>query len=181
MRTRPIGCLLVLLATLIVLGGCTRKRASFEGYDPAQVWTAMTVAAETPEYDDWLISANDVWVDQAENRIEIHRRLKRILHRPGYEPLPEIRTYRFQVSLLHDDPPTAKFISRGPEIPAYVWTERDRYFEDVRRLLGGQPMPAPMTNTEPATQPTMPPESTEEPEAAPDDDRPIDIDDLGGG
>ncbi len=99
---------------LLVAGGCTSIERTFDGYRSDQVWTAMVAAAETPAYADWTVAANDVWVDESAQRIEIYRHLRRVLYRPGADPHRETQTWRFEVRLRGRNPPTANFISRGP-------------------------------------------------------------------
>ena len=133
---------LVPVVVLLVAGGCTTIERTFEGYRSDQVWTAMVAAAETPAYADWTVAANDVWVDESEQRIEIHRHLRRVLHRPGADPLRETQTWRFEVRLEGRNPPTASFVSRGIGLPTDAQYEANRFFLDVQDLLLGVPAEA---------------------------------------
>ncbi len=122
---------------LLVAGGCTSVERAFYGYRSDQVWTAMVVAAETPAYADWTVAANDVWVDESEQRIEVYRHLRRVLHRPGADPHSETQTWRFEVRLENGNPPTASFVSRGLGLPTDAQYEANRFFLDVHDLLLG--------------------------------------------
>ncbi len=127
---------------LLVAGGCTSIERTFDGYNSDQVWTAMVAAAETPAYADWTVAANDVWVDESAQRIEIHRHLRRVLYRPGADPHRETQTWRFEVRLEGRNPPTASFLSRGFGLPTDAQYEANRFFLDVHDLLLGIPAEA---------------------------------------
>jgi hypothetical protein len=116
---------------------CTYVDFTFEGYKSDQVWKAMVVAAETPTYDDWHVAENNVWVDKTEYRIEIYRRLRRVLHRPGAEPQREEQTWSFDVRMIGLDPPKARLVSRQSAVPMHATREGQRYFLDVHDLLLG--------------------------------------------
>ncbi len=124
---------------LLVAGGCTSIERTFDGYRNDQVWTAMVAAAETPVYADWKVAANDVWVDESAQRIEIYRHLRRVLFRPGADPHRETQTWRIEVRLERGNPPTATFASRGLGLPTDVQHEANRFFLDVQDLLRGVP------------------------------------------
>ena len=129
----PIRTILAACLLLCLLGCNQGTYSTFEGYSPDQVWTAMTAVAEAPDYDDWTMSTNDVWIDPDANRIEIFRRLKRHLHRPGSKPIFQSREFRMRVTLDAQDPPVVWFKNRGLQVPAHVWEERDRYMDGRRR------------------------------------------------
>jgi len=131
--------MLMPVVVLLVAGGCTTIERTFDGYGSDQVWTAMVAAAETPVYADWTVAANDVWVDESEQRIEIYRHLRRVLYRPGADPHPETQTWRFEVRLEGHDPPMASFVSRGVGLPTDAQYEANRFFLDVHDLLLGVP------------------------------------------
>lgn len=126
----------MMIAVLGVAGGCTTLRESYPDHAPAHVWTAMKAVAESPEYDDWWVSSNNVWVDEANSRIEVHRRVDRSLRRPLARPLREEREWRFKITMASLDPPTVSFVSRGFGVPMHARIEAERYFADVRRMLG---------------------------------------------
>lgn len=136
-RTRLTACLA--LCSLFVVTGCTTLHETYPGHPPEQVWTALKAAAETPDYSEWVVDANEVWVDEDEQRIEIYRKLDRILYRPGRKPLRENRNWRFQVILESTDPPQATFTSRGWAVPAHAREEGLQYFDLVWDVLGGRP------------------------------------------
>lgn len=131
----------VLVATL---AGCTTRSATFEGYGDDQVWSAMVAAARTPEYDDWKVRDNEVFVDESGRRLEIFRVLKRLYVTPYAEPQKEDEEWRLQVVLSRDEElgaPTVDFTARQVSVPAHVWREADRYFAQVRSLLGPAAVP----------------------------------------
>jgi hypothetical protein len=137
---RSASCALgIALVWGLALAGCAGVKHTFEDQDAEHVWKAMVAVAEQPRYDDWTIVANDVWVDEADHRIEIHRRLDRHLHVPGAKPRREERTWQIEVRLLGTDPPRAKFASRNANVPTQLQAEASRYFDDVLDLLSGLP------------------------------------------
>ena len=135
------------LVTNVITGGCTSVEHSFLGYGSDQVWTAMVAVARTPAYDDWKVAANDVWVDEREYRIEVHRHLRRVLYRPVAEAHRESQTWRFEIRLVELDPPLARFVSRGLGQPTDARREGNRYFLDVHDLLLGAPTEARLLHT----------------------------------
>ncbi len=164
-----------MLPVVLPLAGCATVRQSFPGSTADQVWTALVVVAERPQYDDWTVPTNEVWVDEPNRRIEVYRRLQRVLYRPGAGPHRERRTWRFEIRLEPTDPPEAVFESRGWGVPAQAQIEGGRYFSDVVNLLSGypapQPPPAPQPATVQSTQPRTSPETILETVApAPRDD-----------
>ena len=124
---------------LLLLAGCTTVKRSFPDLTAEQVWPVLVAVAETPDYGDWRVVDNEVWVDEEDRRIEIYRRLRRILHRPAAKPLDEQRTWRFQIRLQEKEPLVAVFVSRGWGVPAHAQIEGDRYFGDVAIQLSGMP------------------------------------------
>lgn len=149
MSVRPsipgIRCILLLLPVL--LGACG-VQSTFTGEDTAQLWRAMQAAAEAPDYDKgditkrWTVVENIVEVDNVVWRIDITRHLKRLLRRPGAKPLYEDLHWRFEIQLLHEDPPRVQFSSIDLALPTKVQYEGDRYLAEVRSILSGYPRPA---------------------------------------
>ncbi len=128
--------LMVVFLAVFTLSGCTTVHREFAGLPSDQVWTALVAVAESPNYDDWTVTENDVWVDETARRIEIYRRLRRVIHQPASKTRRENREWRFQVIF---EPPLATFTSRGMGVPSHAQDEADRYFEDVLDILGGMP------------------------------------------
>ncbi|MED5508622.1 MAG: hypothetical protein VX684_12405 [Planctomycetota bacterium] len=124
-----------LLATLVLLAGCTTKTAVFPDRTPEQVWTVMVAAARFPDYSDWTIMSNDVWIDGNYDRLEIHRRLKRDYHQPQLEPVRQVETYDLQFVLERTEPPAITGTVRNTVIPVKGAAQLDLYFEQVRALL----------------------------------------------
>lgn len=200
-RKHTTGRFMILMlatVTLVTLGGCGLKiTENFAGRNPDQVWTALVAVAETPDYDNpefgrWTVMENDVWANGDKRRIEIYREIRRSFYGPGDpQGRREDQTWEIQITLADDeeDGLHAVFKVRNWSIPAYVWNEADRYFADVREILGGMPVEAPMSAPESAPE-TAPDEADAETPAAPpttepDDaggaeEPPIDIDDLTG-
>ena len=131
-----ISCLTVVILAGTLLWGCTSVEREFLGSPSDQVWSAMVAVANSPDYDDWTVTQNDVWVDPASQRIEIYRRMRRVIHQPAYKARRENREWRFQVIF---EPPLATFTSRGMGVPAHAQEEAEVFFDDVLNLLGGMP------------------------------------------
>ena len=128
---------------MLLASGCTTQRAAFAGHDADTVWTAMVAAARTPDYEGgaadqrWTVRENEVWVDDENGRIEVLRKVERLIHQPATSPRMESRQWKLQIALEERDPPTVRFSSRNFGVPAHAWDEAARYFEDVRRVLEG--------------------------------------------
>ncbi|MCA9291032.1 MAG: hypothetical protein KDA25_07885 [Phycisphaerales bacterium] len=140
------ACPRLLLAALALvgaasLGGCNASRsATFPDASPAQVWTAAKAVAETPDYDDWVLLENQVWVDEPTRRVEIFRHLRRDRWAGDLvKPHRDDRSFAFRVALVETEPPTIEMTSRGWGVPAHAWPEFDRYFDAIRSLLAGAP------------------------------------------
>ena len=146
-RIAPV--MLALTLAFFLLTGCTTVRQTFHHQDPQHVWTALIAVAETPDYSSdnpnerWIVDENHVAVFDEERRIEIYRKLDRMLHRPGARPIRQTRTWRFQILLEHLDPPMVAFISRGWGIPQVAQQEAARYYADVWDILRGTPTEEP--------------------------------------
>ena len=137
-RLTPPLCVFGITAT-ILSSGCTSRTQVFEGHGDERVWTAMVAAARTPEYDDWKISDNEVFVDDESRRIEVYRVLRRTLVTPYSDPRREREEWRFRIDLGEQGPaasPEVTFTARQIAIPAHAWDEADRFFNQVRLLLG---------------------------------------------
>lgn len=134
----PSSLILALLAVAMA-AGCTSVKQTFPAASAEQLWTAMVTVAQNQEYPNWKVASNDVWIDEADRRIEVYRRLHRVLFTPQHDPRAERRTWRFEVRLTRTDPPEAKFTSRGLALPAHARQEANLYFTEVTVALGGLP------------------------------------------
>lgn len=120
------------------LSGCVSQTQSFEGYGEDQVWSAMIAAARTPEYDDWKVAENELFVDESTQRLEVYRRLRRLYVSPYAAPRREREEWRFQIKLSSDESTGSaivEFTARQLVVPGFAWREADRYFAQVRSLL----------------------------------------------
>lgn len=137
LMNKIIAHIVVAALATIALTGCTTVNHNFGSQPADQVWTAMVAVAHSPVYKDWQVSRNDVWVDEDAKRIEIYRRLRRVLSQPASKTRREKREWRFQIMLESTNPPKAVFTSRGLGVPGHAQREGDRYFADVLDLLSG--------------------------------------------
>ena len=148
---RTILTTFLTLVTLLGSGGCSiTERCTLEGRDPEQVWAAMKAVAQTPDSyatavdpaDRWFVRDNQVWIDEEAQRIEVSRTLQRELHKPLAPVRREERSWKFEVLLELHEPPTMAFRTRNATIPAHVWEEAGRYFDEVAQFLEPTMQPA---------------------------------------
>ena len=128
--------IMLVLSVGLLFAGCSSRTATFPGFSDPEVWNAMVTVAKNPEYKDWFVFENEVWTDRPSGEIEIHRFLRRDLVRVGQDPQRQEERWNFRVTLEHTDPPTLKFTARQVKIPGHLWREADRYFADMRNILG---------------------------------------------
>ncbi|MCA9296469.1 MAG: hypothetical protein KC983_08125 [Phycisphaerales bacterium] len=143
MRTR-----MLLLVVMVLLGGCKSSvTREFDGHQAADVWTAMTAVAEQPDYQSgpydqrWTVVRNDVFIDDANRRIEIDRELKRILQRPRTREERQDDHWTIRVTMVREDPPTVTFLDRGWHLPTDSQYEAERFFAEMREVLGPRALP----------------------------------------
>jgi hypothetical protein len=171
----------LLVLAMVLCSGCTSQQQVFDGYQPIEVWTAMRAVAESPTYSDWHVTMNEVWVDEDAARIEVYRETRRLLYRAGAKPSNQRRTWRFQLALISDAPPTVRFVSRGAGIPAHAQAEVDRFFIDLRQMLRqdfGEPAPSEASPTSAESHNDQPQPEAVSSDAESDSAVPIDVDDL---
>ena len=107
----------------------------------------MLVVARSPVYEDpdplwsWEIAENEVWAEADVRQMQVFRRLVHIERRPYKDANRREITWRLQIDL--QEGPEASFKARGWEVPAHVWDEGERYFDDVWEILGGRLEPEP--------------------------------------
>jgi hypothetical protein len=166
----------------LVEGGCASMVETFSGHDADEVWTAMMAVARTPDYsaadpaDRWTVRENHVWVDESNRRIEIFRRLERDLYQPAARHRHQQRQWKMQAALEERDPPTVRFRARQASVPAHVWEEAERYFDEVREVLeGGLPGES---EARPPAPPAAPVIEVQPPQTQPAQEQPIDIEEL---
>jgi hypothetical protein len=124
-----------LILAMIFMAGCTSKSEIFSGRSPEQVWTVMATVAQEPEYDNWILLENNVWVDPNYDRIEINRRLKRDYHDEGADALRQIETLDMQFVLERTDPPAVTGTVRNRMIPVKALAALDEFFAEMHQLL----------------------------------------------
>ena len=156
--------ILALGAMVALETGCTTRTQVFEGYPDDQLWTAMVASAKSPSYDDWKVMDNEVYADERSRVIEVYRVLKRTYVAPESTVREEERAWKFSIALGHDPEalaPSVDFTARQLTVPAHVWREADRYFVQMRLLLGQPGSTASTASSasadEPAGQPGNPP------------------------
>jgi len=118
-----------------LLAGCTSKSEIFSGRSPEQVWTVMATVAQQPEYENWILLENNVWLDPNYDRIEINRRLKRDYHDEGANSLRQIETLDMQFVLERTEPPVVTGTVRNRMIPVKAHAALDEFFFEMHQLL----------------------------------------------
>ena len=124
-----------LVLPVILTAGCTSKSEVFPGRSPEQIWTVMTTVAQEPEYDNWILLENNVWLDLNYDRIEINRRLKRDYHDEGADALRQVETLDMQFVLERTDPPIVTGTVRNRMIPVKARAALDEFFSEMHQLL----------------------------------------------
>ncbi len=125
----------MLLLAGTVLAGCTSKSEVFSGRTPEQVWTVMATVAQEPDYDNWILLENNVWVDSNYDRIEINRRIKRDFHDEGANAQRQIETIDMQFVLERTNPPAVTGTVRSRMIPVKAHAALDQFFAEMHQLL----------------------------------------------
>ncbi len=150
---RPVARVAILALAVLAAAGCRVQERAYPGHAPAAVWTAVRAVAETPEYatvdptDRWNVDRNEVLLDEAAGRLEIHRVLSRTHLRTRGDRFVEHRRWKLGVTVspmgaaVATDvaaAPTGAIVrlaSRGPAIPMQVHLEAERFFDQVSELL----------------------------------------------
>ncbi|MCA9286782.1 MAG: hypothetical protein KDA22_16275 [Phycisphaerales bacterium] len=134
---------LVPIAVMAALvSGCTSVERAYPGHSYAQVWRAAQVVAESPEYNDWIVTENNVYVNEENQRVEVYRILKRERWSPNAPPTREEQEWRISLEMVPDaDPPAVRCLSRGLGVPAHADLEASRYLEEIASLLRGEDLP----------------------------------------
>ena len=131
---RP-GHALFAVGILAFLAGCTSQSAVFKDRSPEQVWAAMVSVAEDPNYDNWVVVENNVWVDSVFDRLEIQRRIKRDLRRPEIGTVREEYELEMQAVLERTEPPAITLTVRNWMLRGKAVMAIDQYFGEVRDVL----------------------------------------------
>jgi hypothetical protein len=175
----PRTILAITLGLLIPgIAGCSRPVVeTFPGHDRDAVWSALVAVAQEPDYqglpveDRWIVKENEVWADESTGRIEIERRLERLLYAPAGSTWRQDRTWRLRVSLDEEaQQPQATLRHHGWVVPAHLWEEADFYFNEVWAILQGPPpgpsVAEPALDAPPPPSPLPPPAPIEIPPVA---------------
>lgn len=159
---RPVARVAILALAVLAAAGCRVQERAYPDHSPATVWAAVRAVAQTPDYatvdpaDRWNVDRNEVLLDEAAGRLEIHRELSRTHLRTRGDQFVERRRWKLGVTVspmgaavATDDAesveaaevaaaPTGTIVrlaSRGPAIPMQVHLEAERFFDQVRELL----------------------------------------------
>lgn len=154
-RFRRVSLWLLAFAFLAPLGCTSRWGRTYPEADPARLWPAMVAAAKDPAYPDWHLVRNNVWVDEANQRIEIERKIERLRDVPPRDPQREERRLLHRIRLVADEQtgePRVVFFSRHRGIPALAREEAIRYLERVERLGGWEATAPPREDAERASE-----------------------------
>lgn len=126
-----------ILAGLVVVltTGCTTQSAAFPGRSPEQVWTALVTVSEEPQYDNWVLIENNVWVDSNYDRVEIYRRLRREVHRIESPTIREDELLELQFVLERTEPPVVTGVVRNPMVRGKGLLALEHIFGEMRKVL----------------------------------------------
>lgn len=120
----------------LTLVGCTQHRSrEFDDRPRQDVWDAVVQASREPRYGDWIVTQNQVHVDDSTQTVHVYRDLKRDLVTPGLDPHREEQTWRFAATILPGEPTTVEFSSPDWALPAHFWSQADHFFAQVRMRL----------------------------------------------
>ena len=136
-RMMPLSGLAAKITCLVIalLAGCTSKSEFFPGRSPEQVWTVMATVAQKPQYENWILLENNVWLDPNYDRIEINRRLKRDFHDDGGNAQRQIEVLNMQFVLERTIPPAVTGTVRNRMIPVRAHAALDEFFAEMHQLL----------------------------------------------
>ena len=132
----------VLASAAILLGvGCNTVSRDYPGVSHDELWQAALGAARNPQYSNWFVTENGVFVDAGANRIEIYRQLKRDYAEPGEALRRQSETWTFSV-LVEADHRVPKIIlnSRAAIRPPNFLTEADHFFGEIDSRLAQLPI-----------------------------------------
>ncbi|MHC4810531.1 MAG: hypothetical protein ACYTEV_09210 [Planctomycetota bacterium] len=156
---RPVARVAILALAALAAAGCRVQERTYPDHPPATVWAAVRAVAQTPDYatvdpaDRWNVDRNEVLLDEAGGRLEIHRELSRTHLRTRGDRFVEHRRWKLGVTVspmgaavATDDAESAeaaagpngtivRLASRGPSIPMQVHLEAERFFDQVSELL----------------------------------------------
>jgi hypothetical protein len=129
------GLAKITFLAIAFLAGCTTKSEVFPGRTPEQVWTVMATVAQEPDYENWILLENNVWLDPNYDRIEINRRLKRDYHDEGANSARQVETLNMQFVLEKTDPPAVTGTMRNRMIPVKARAALEEFFAEMHDLL----------------------------------------------
>ena len=138
----PSKAVVVVLAfaAMLLACGCKTVSRDYPGVSHDQLWQAALGAARNPKYSDWFVTENGVFVDEAENRIEIYRELKRDYAPPGAALRRESETWTFSVHVDSEDRVPKVFLDTRTAIrtPNFL-AEADHFFGEIDARLAQLP------------------------------------------
>lgn len=134
-RTIGLACLSVACAV-----GCSTVSRDYPGVSHDELWQAALGAANNPKYSDWFVTENGVFVDKADNRIEIYRELKRDYAPPGAALRRESETWTFSVLVDTDDRVPKVFLDTRTAVRTpNFWKQADHFFGEIDARLAQLP------------------------------------------
>ncbi|MBC24592.1 MAG: hypothetical protein CMJ32_11860 [Phycisphaerae bacterium] len=167
---------MLILACLMQVNmvACSSHTRSYPGFSKDQVWDAAVTASENPEYFDWYVMVNEVWVDSTGQRIEILRELRRDYAGPQTDAYRQDRHWKFTVTMDEDSSvPELRITCRVAALPARFVDESAHFFDEVAYLLGD---PTPVVEEVKFQELQVPATSSGTPDQPPSDQ--VDIDSL---
>ncbi len=131
------GCRGVLATlALLVAAGCGTTSRVYPGVSREVLWQAALGAARHPQYADWFVAENGVFVDETDGRIEIFRELKRDRAKPGAALKRESETWTLAVTVdTADRIPKVRIESRNTLRAKGFLAQADHYFAEIDTRL----------------------------------------------
>lgn len=149
--TRMTGGLLAAATLSAALVGCGTVSRDYPGVSREALWGAAVGAAEHPEYSDWVVADNGVFIDETDGRIEIFRELKRDHARNGGGLKREAEKWVLSVNVETSDRiPKVRVESRNSLRAKGFLAQADHYFAEIDQRLAHSNLAAPAVAATPA-------------------------------
>ena len=132
---RTCGVIVALICAMVTTG-CSTTSRDYPGVSHDALWQATLDAARHPQYNDWFVCENGVFVDESQGRIEIYRELKRDHAPPGAALERQHENWTFSVRIESDDRvPKVSMHARSGLVSPNFWSQCDHFFGEIDARL----------------------------------------------
>jgi len=139
-RIFSVGPVMLLCVAALCAVGCSTTSRDYPGVSRDDLWQATLLAARNPKYSDWFVTSNGVMVDEADDRIEVYRELKRDHAPPGGALRRESETWTFSIRVdTSDRIPKVSLDTRSKIRTAAFWKQADHLFGEIDARLAQLP------------------------------------------